>query len=112
MAKATVSSKGQLVIPVELRRRLGIEAGCELDLTEEGSSIRLTVSRSRPAANGGRQRRPGRHARPVGVGGYCGGGRTQRTRWGTPLFSGSIRQVSKRTTQALPSSDCHAWSVQ
>ena len=35
----TVSDKGQVVIPVEIRRRLGITPGCQLDFSLEGHVI-------------------------------------------------------------------------
>jgi len=39
--KVTVSSKGQIVIPVELRRRYEIEQGDELVLMDDGGHIKL-----------------------------------------------------------------------
>ena len=45
MAAVTVSAKGQIVIPAELRRRLGIEPGCKLDFVQEGSTLRVYVRR-------------------------------------------------------------------
>lgn len=45
MLTATVSDKGQVVIPVEIRRRLGITPGCQLDFSLEGSVIRAEVKR-------------------------------------------------------------------
>ncbi len=41
----TVSDKGQVVIPVEIRRRLGITPGCQLDFTLEGHIIHVEVRR-------------------------------------------------------------------
>lgn len=35
----TVKAKGQIVIPVELRRRLGIDEGTKLALKEEGGKL-------------------------------------------------------------------------
>lgn len=43
----TVSEKGQVVIPADLRRRLGIEPGCKLEIAEEGPALRLVVHRHR-----------------------------------------------------------------
>ena len=37
----TVSSKGQVVIPAKLRRRLGIRKGTKVHLIEEGSRLVL-----------------------------------------------------------------------
>lgn len=45
MLTVTVSDKGQVVIPVEIRRRLGIEPGCQLDFSLEGHVIRAEVKR-------------------------------------------------------------------
>jgi AbrB family looped-hinge helix DNA binding protein len=41
----TVSDKGQVVIPAEIRRRLGIRPGCQLDFRMEGNVIRAEVRR-------------------------------------------------------------------
>ena len=45
MPTVTVSDKGQVVIPVEIRRRLGITPGCQLDFSLEGQVIRAEVKR-------------------------------------------------------------------
>lgn len=45
MLTVTVSDKGQVVIPVEIRRRLGITPGCQLDFSLEGSVIHAEVKR-------------------------------------------------------------------
>jgi AbrB family looped-hinge helix DNA binding protein len=37
----TVSSKGQMVIPVEIRQTLGIEAGTRIAIRQEGSRLVL-----------------------------------------------------------------------
>lgn len=42
MGTLTLSSKGQLVIPVALRRRLGLAAGAELHVAEEAGRIVLS----------------------------------------------------------------------
>ena len=39
----TLSSKGQLVLPVEVRQRFGLTAGSRLELTEEADGLRLVV---------------------------------------------------------------------
>lgn len=41
----TVSEKGQVVIPADIRRRLGITPGCQLEFVEEGSGLRVFVKR-------------------------------------------------------------------
>lgn len=45
MLIVTVSDKGQVVIPVEIRRRLGITPGCQLDFSLEGHVIHAQVKR-------------------------------------------------------------------
>jgi AbrB family looped-hinge helix DNA binding protein len=45
MLTVTVSDKGQVVIPVEIRRRLGITPGCQLDFSLEGNVIHAEVKR-------------------------------------------------------------------
>ena len=45
MQTVTVSEKGQVVIPVQIRRRLGIEPGCQLDFSLEGQVIHVAVKR-------------------------------------------------------------------
>ncbi len=43
MATLTVSSKGQIVIPAALRRRLGMGAGAQIEIIEESGGLRLRV---------------------------------------------------------------------
>jgi antitoxin PrlF len=43
MQTVTVSDKGQVVIPAEIRRRLGITPGSQLNFTLEGNTIRVEV---------------------------------------------------------------------
>ena len=45
MPTLTVSSKGQVVLPAQMRRRLGLQAGAKLEATLEGDGLRLTVRR-------------------------------------------------------------------
>lgn len=45
MPTVTVSDKGQVVIPVEIRRLLGITPGCQLDFSLEGNVIHAEVKR-------------------------------------------------------------------
>jgi AbrB family looped-hinge helix DNA binding protein len=45
MLTVTVSDKGQVVIPAEIRRQLGILPGCQLDFSLEGHVIRAEVKR-------------------------------------------------------------------
>jgi antitoxin PrlF len=46
MTMVTVSDKGQVVIPVEIRRSLGIYPGCQLDFVLDGQVIRAQVKRA------------------------------------------------------------------
>lgn len=43
MPTVTVSDKGQVVIPADIRRRLGITPGCRLDFSLEGNTIRVQL---------------------------------------------------------------------
>ena len=45
MQTVIVSDKGQVVIPAEIRRRLGITPGCQLEFSLEGNAIRVEVKR-------------------------------------------------------------------
>ncbi|MEI2742897.1 MAG: AbrB/MazE/SpoVT family DNA-binding domain-containing protein [Candidatus Competibacter sp.] len=45
MTTVTVSEKGQVVIPVSIRRRLGIVPGCQLDFTLQGNTIQIALKR-------------------------------------------------------------------
>jgi AbrB family looped-hinge helix DNA binding protein len=44
----TVSSKGQVVLPVELRDRLGLSAGAKLEVLAEADGLHLKIVRSVP----------------------------------------------------------------
>lgn len=45
MSSVVLSSKGQVVLPVEIRRRLGITAGTRLEVQEEADGVRLVVTK-------------------------------------------------------------------
>lgn len=51
MASVLVSAKGQVVLPADLRRRLGLNPGARLEVTEEPDGLRLRVQRAVPATN-------------------------------------------------------------
>jgi AbrB family looped-hinge helix DNA binding protein len=51
MVALLVSSKGQIVLPAALRRRLGMGAGAKLELLEEADGLKLRVIRSVPTAD-------------------------------------------------------------
>ena len=51
MSIVTVSDKGQVVIPVDIRRRLGITPGCQLDFSLEGHVIHAEVKRQLAQTN-------------------------------------------------------------
>lgn len=46
MSTLIVSSKGQIVLPAEMRRRLGLGAGAKLEAIEETDGVRLRLIRS------------------------------------------------------------------
>lgn len=48
MSTLLMSSKGQIVLPAALRRRLGITAGTRLEVLEEADGLRLRVVRAVP----------------------------------------------------------------
>ena len=48
-----VSSKGRVVLPAALRRRLGIKAGTRLQVTEESGGLKLQIMRSAVSAEVG-----------------------------------------------------------
>ncbi|MDH4390596.1 MAG: AbrB/MazE/SpoVT family DNA-binding domain-containing protein [Aquabacterium sp.] len=45
MSTLLVSSKGQIVLPAALRRRLGLGAGARLEVLEEADGLKLRVVR-------------------------------------------------------------------
>jgi AbrB family looped-hinge helix DNA binding protein len=50
MSIVTVSDKGQVVIPANIRKLLGITPGCQLDFSLEGHAIKVEVKRQRLAS--------------------------------------------------------------
>jgi len=46
MSTLLVSSKGQIVLPAALRRRLGMGAGARIEVHEESDGLKLRVIRS------------------------------------------------------------------
>ncbi len=46
MSTLLVSSKGQIVLPAEIRRRLGMGAGARIEVLEESDGLKLRVVRS------------------------------------------------------------------
>ena len=45
MARATLTSKGQLTVPKDVRDRLGLKSGDRVVFEIEGDSVRLSVER-------------------------------------------------------------------
>jgi antitoxin PrlF len=50
MESSTVTVKGQITIPVRIRRQLGIKAGDKVELVEEGGRVYLVRREDRPEA--------------------------------------------------------------
>ncbi len=48
MHRVTVSSRGQIVIPAELRRKMGLKAGTRLRLYESGFRVTLVPEYENP----------------------------------------------------------------
>lgn len=46
MPTLLVSTKGQIVLPAALRRRLGLNAGARMEVIEEADGLKLRVVRS------------------------------------------------------------------
>lgn len=46
MSTLLVSSKGQIVLPAALRRRLGMGAGARIEVVEESDGLKLRLVRS------------------------------------------------------------------
>ena len=46
MSTLLVSSKGQIVLPAALRRRLGMGAGARIEVVEESDGLKLRVVRA------------------------------------------------------------------
>ncbi len=69
MPAATLTEKGQIVIPAEIRARHGLTPGTQLEFVDEGGTIRLLVKRrvkpSDPASGYGmvQPKSPGRPRR-------------------------------------------------
>ena len=51
MSTLLVSSKGQIVLPAALRRRLGLGAGTRLEVHEEADGLKLRVVRPMPVTD-------------------------------------------------------------
>jgi AbrB family looped-hinge helix DNA binding protein len=48
MAAATLTEKGQIVIPAEIRARYGLTAGTQVEFVDENGIIRLRIRRQVP----------------------------------------------------------------
>ncbi|WP_082532378.1 AbrB/MazE/SpoVT family DNA-binding domain-containing protein [Pelomonas sp. Root1237] len=53
MSSVLVSAKGQVVLPAALRRRLGLNPGARLEITEEPDGLRLRLQRTVSTAAAG-----------------------------------------------------------
>ena len=62
MPAATLTEKGQVVIPAEIRARFGLTPGTQVEFVDDGGTIRLVVrrrvERSNPAAGFGMIKAP------------------------------------------------------
>jgi AbrB family looped-hinge helix DNA binding protein len=45
MPAATLTAKGQVVIPADIRARYGLVAGTQIEFVDDGSALRLVVRR-------------------------------------------------------------------
>lgn len=45
MAAATLTEKGQIVIPAEIRARYGLTPGTQVEFVDDGGTLRLVVRR-------------------------------------------------------------------
>lgn len=48
MATATLSERGQIVVPADIRRKYGLSAGTQVEFVDDGGSIRLVIRRRVP----------------------------------------------------------------
>lgn len=67
MSRSTITSKGQLTLPKEVRQRLGLESGDRVVFEFEGEEVRLRAERRRPLSSlkgslPARRQYPGREA--------------------------------------------------
>ena len=51
MSAATLTAKGQIVIPAEIRERYALTPGTQLEFVDEGGVIRLLVRRRVPRSD-------------------------------------------------------------
>lgn len=51
MTTLLVSSKGQIVLPADIRRRLGLGPGTKLELVEEQGGLKLRVLKANPSTD-------------------------------------------------------------
>jgi antitoxin PrlF len=48
VTNVVVTAEGHIELPASLRRRLGLDAGAELEVSEEPDGVRLRIIRARP----------------------------------------------------------------
>lgn len=51
MAAATLTEKGQIIIPAEIRARYELTSGTQVEFVDEGGVIRLLIRRRVPASD-------------------------------------------------------------
>lgn len=45
MGAATLTERGQIVVPADIRRKYGLSAGTQVEFVDDGGTIRLVVRR-------------------------------------------------------------------
>ena len=65
MPVATLTSKGQITLPVSVRNALGLEAGAKVDFVAEGDGFKVVPVRNKVSSLKGRF--AGRVAKPVSL---------------------------------------------
>ncbi len=51
MAAATLTEKGQIVIPADIRARYGLTPGTQVEFVDDGGAIRLRIRRQVPISD-------------------------------------------------------------
>jgi AbrB family looped-hinge helix DNA binding protein len=78
MKRSTITSKGQLTLPKEVRQRLGLQSGDRVVFEFEGETVRVRAERRRSLSSlkgslPGREEYPGREAERQSAREHAGG---------------------------------------